>query len=76
MKALGVQIASEKQMRKVSKEVIGENIAGEAAPFYFASKSGIDIKPAPHVFVPDLIGKIFEMLEQNERYYVHAHSMS
>ena len=41
MKALGVQIASEKQLSKVSKEVIGENLAGEAVPFYFALKSGI-----------------------------------
>ena len=28
MKALGVQLASEKQVRKVSKEIIGDNIAG------------------------------------------------
>ena len=65
MKALGVRLASEKQ---VTKEIIGDNIAGEEAPFYFAMKYGIDIKPAAHVFVPDLIGKIFEVLEQNERY--------
>lgn len=68
MRALGVEIASEKQLRRVSKEAIGDNIAGEAAPFYSGTKSGIDIQPAPHVFVPDLVGMIFEMLEENERY--------
>ena len=55
MKAFGVQIAGEKQLRKVSKEAIGENLAGEATPFYFSGKPGIDIQLAPHVFVPDLV---------------------
>ena len=57
--------------------MIGENLAGEAAPFYFVLKSGIDIRPAPHVFVPDLVCKIFQVLEQNGRYmYVHVHVRS
>ena len=47
----------------MSKEIIGDNTAGEDAPLYLAMKYGID-----HVFVPDLIGKIFKVLEQNERY--------
>ena len=63
MKVLRVQIASEKQLRKVSTEVIGENLAEEATPFYFSMKSGIDIRPVPHVFVPDLVSKIFQVLE-------------
>lgn len=68
MKALGVEVANEKQMRKASREVIGDNIAGESAPFYSGTKSGMDIQPGPHVFVPDLMAKIICLLEENERY--------
>ena len=79
MKAFGVQIAGEKQLRKVSKEAIGENLAGEATPFYFSGKPGIDIQLAPHVFVPDLVSKIFQILDQNERYtpkHINTHLLS
>ena len=60
-------MASEKQIRKVSEELIGEELKAEAAPFCFPSKSGVDICPAPLVYVPDLIGKVFQLLEQNLR---------
>ena len=51
MKAHGIQLASENEMITVSKEIVGENLAGdsEAAPFYEATKAGLDILPAPHV---------------------------
>ena len=76
MTSLGVQISSEKKMRKISKELIGENLAGEATPFYFSTKHGIDILPAPHVYIPDLVAKVFEHLEQNERLEIlHAKNM-
>ena len=68
MKAFGVQIACEKQLRKVSKEAIRENLAGEATPFYISGKPGIDIQLAPRVFVPNLVSKVFQVLDQNERY--------
>lgn len=68
--------ASEKQLQKVSAEIDGDSLLGEAAPFYFPMKFGIDIRPSPLVFVPDLVSKIVQVLEQNERYMsnplVHA----
>ena len=65
--ALGVQIGSEKQMRKISQEVIGDNLTGEEASFYFSTRHGMDIQPAPHVYIPDLVAKVFDVLEQNKR---------
>ena len=67
MAALGVQIGSEKQMRNISQEIIGDNLAGEEAPFYFSTRHRMDIQPAPHVYIPDLVAKVFDVLEQNER---------
>lgn len=62
-------IPSEKQQRKLSHEVLGDNLESEAAPFAFQLKhGGEDLRPAPLVYVPDLVTKIFQHLEQNERY--------
>ena len=62
-----MQMASEKELRKVSEKQIGDNIKAEAAPLCFPTKHGFDICLAPLVYVPDLIGKIIQMLEQNFR---------
>ena len=67
MKALGIQIASERQLRKAFQRLIGENLMGEEALFYVTLQSGIDIQPGPHVFIPDLVAKVLDTLEQNER---------
>ena len=53
---------------QVSSELICDNPRGEEAPFCFPTKSGVDIRPAPLVYVPDLVGQVFQILEQNERY--------
>ena len=60
-------MTSEKQLRKVSERLIGEDLQAEAAPFCFPTKSGVDICPAPLLYVADLVGKVFQMLEQNMR---------
>jgi hypothetical protein len=67
MKVWGIQIASEKQLRRVSDEQLGDNLEGEEAPFCFAARNGFDIRQAPLVYVPDLVGKIIQTLEQNEK---------
>ena len=51
MKAHEIQLAS------VSKKLVGENLAGEVTPFYEATKAGLDILTALHVFVSDLTEK-------------------
>ena len=69
MKAWGVSIASERNQRALSKELVGSNLASEAAFFSFPMVScGEELRPAPLVYVPDLSGKIFQLLEQNYRY--------
>ena len=65
---MGVQMASERQLRKASRQLIGENLEGEEAPFYVNVHSGLDIQPAPHVFIPDLVTRVLDSLEENERF--------
>jgi len=66
LKEWGVVIASEGKMRAEAGRLIGDNLAAEIAPFSFSSKeSGIEIKPAPFVFVPHLWNKVLWMLEEN-----------
>ena len=60
---------SESQLRKASHQLIGENLEGEEAPFYISVRSAIDIQPAAHVFVPDLVAKVLDILEENERFF-------
>ena len=62
-------MASEKRQRGLSRQQLGTNLTGEAAPFSFPSKQGgEDLRPAPLVYVPDLVAKVLQVLEQNERY--------
>ena len=69
LRASGITMGSERKMRTASKEMVGTNLASEAAPFSFSLKSGgEEIRLAPLVYVPDLEAKVFELLEQNERY--------
>ena len=67
LKSWGIQIASEKQLRRVSDELLGDNLEGEEAPFCFPARSGVDIRPAPLVYIPDLVGKVTQMLDQNDK---------
>ena len=67
MKSWGIQIASESRVRRMSEELVGDNIDGEEAPFCFPGTTGVDIRPAPLVYVPDLIMKITQLLDQNEK---------
>ena len=66
MKSWGIQIASEKSLRKVSENLLGTNLEGEEAPFCFPAKNCVEICPAPLVYVPDLVGKVMQMLDQND----------
>ncbi len=49
-KACGVVVPSEKKLRKLSHELLGDNLESEAAPFSFPLKhGGEDLRPAPLV---------------------------
>ena len=72
MKAQGIKLASEQSMRRLSKAMIGENLAGEEVPLSQPLRCGVDIRLSPLVYIPDLVAKITQLLDQNERYVVHV----
>ena len=69
MKAWGVSISSERRQRGLSKELLGANLASEAALFSFPLEGcGEELRAAPLAYVPDLAAKICQLLDQNDRY--------
>ena len=69
----GVGIASEKNMRKEARELIGDNLKAELAPFSFKHQDGGEIiKEAATAYIPNLWTKISDVLDQssdeNKRY--------
>ena len=55
-------------MRKITDEMIGDNLEGEVAPFSFKMPTGgEEIQGAPLVYVPNLIQKIIQTLEEQDR---------
>ena len=67
LKSWGIQVASEKELRRDSHELLGDNLAGEDASFCFPTNSGVDILLAPLVYIPDLLGKITQIVDQNDK---------
>lgn len=66
MNEWGLTIASEKKMRKVASELVGENLEAELAPMSFSHKDGGEvIKEAPIAYIPHLWEKIHDLLDQN-----------
>ena len=61
----GVKLASERSMRMVSKQIVGcDNLASEEVPLSQPLSVCVDVVLAPLVYVPDLRGKIFQLLDQ------------
>lgn len=73
----GIGIASEKKMRHEARELVGDNLCAELAPFSFPHKEadgGEIIKHVPCAYVPNLWEKIKGLLDQNSddlRGYAH-----
>ena len=55
-------------MRLLSKDIIGDNLVAEEAPLSQPLRVGVDVVLSPLVYVPDLGAKIFQLLEENDRY--------
>ena len=68
MKAQGVKMASERSMRMVSEEITGDNLAAEEVPLSQPLRFGVDLRLSPLVYIPNLVGKVVTLLEQNARY--------
>jgi hypothetical protein len=64
----GVKVASEKQQRALSKELVTTEVVGEIAPFTHSIKGGgEEVKKSAMVYIPNLQDKIKEILEQLAR---------
>ena len=61
-------MASERRVRALSEELVGDNLAGEEVPLSQPLRFGVDLKLSPLVYVPDFVGKVYQLLEQNNRY--------
>ena len=62
----------------MAKEQVGDNLEAETAPFSFSIPSGgEELRVAAHVFIPNLVEKVVQLLEQNEKYIIlnNAHHM-
>jgi hypothetical protein len=54
MKAQGVRMASERSVRILSEEMVGENLAAEGVPLSQPLRFGVDLKLSPMVYIPDM----------------------
>ena len=61
-------MASERRVRGLSEELVGDNLAGEEVPLSQRLHFGVHLKLSPLVYVPDFVGKVCQLLEQNNRY--------
>ena len=69
LKEFKIELASERKQRKMAKEIIGDNLQAEKAPFTFSKDGGgEEIREVPFVFVPNLIQKVADLVAHNERY--------
>eukprot|EP00731_Ephydatia_muelleri_P004655 Em0002g831a len=69
LKASNISLACEERMHHASRKAVGENLKGELAPFSLMNSlpsGGEEFQGAPLVFIPDLILKVVELLEEND----------
>ena len=67
LKEYGIALSSEQKQRKRAALMVGDNLEAEPVPFTFPLASGgEEIRAAPIVYVPDLIKKLFTLLQENE----------
>ena len=69
LKHSGISFGSERKHRALCRELIGDNLEVELAPFSFKlADGGEEIRGAAHAYTPSLTAKITQLLEQNEMY--------
>jgi hypothetical protein len=67
MKSWNVSFDGEQKQRHLVKELLGPNLSSESVPFTFSVDHREEICRAPMAFVPDLVAKITQLLDQNDR---------
>lgn len=67
MKAWKINLDSEVKERSLAKELVGPNLESEIVAFTFTLDGGAEeIRKAPMAYIPDLIAKVKQLLEQND----------
>ena len=68
MGAWKISFASEAKERALANVLIGPNLDSEAVPFTFPNSGGGErFRKAPMAFVPDLVAKVTQLLDQNDQ---------
>ena len=59
-------------MRHICRQIVGDNLKGEMALFSFPLPFGGEkLRGAPLVYIPDLVKKVVDLLEENQRLEDH-----
>lgn len=67
-RANGMILPSERKLRKLSQDLLVTDLKSDLAPFSFGLKyGGEDLRPAPLVYVEDLVSFTYHLLDQNAR---------
>ena len=74
MKAWKINLESEAKERTLATKLVGPNLKAESVPFSFSLDGGAaeEIRKAPMAYIPDLVGKVTQLLEQNDKYSTHS----
>ena len=68
MGAWNISLASEAKERALANVLVGPNLDAEAVVFTFPNSGGGEqIRKAPMAFVPDLVAKVRQLLDQNDQ---------
>ena len=68
-KSLNVAVASERQQRKLAKEIVDQTIVAERGAFTFSLERGrTEIREVPFVYRPNLIAAIADLVDRHHRY--------
>ena len=69
LKTLHISVGSEVKQRALAKDILGDNLVAEMGAFTFRRDGGgEDIKEAPFVYVPNLIKRAVDLIEEHKRY--------
>lgn len=66
-----ISFASEAKEHSLAKELVGSNLDAESVAFTFPGDGGGDeVRTAPMAFVPNLVAKVTQVLDQNDKYNI------
>ena len=69
MKSLNISVGSEVRQRKLAKEIIGDNVVAELGAFTFKREGGgEEIREVPFVYIPNIIRKATDLIEDHTRF--------